>query len=580
MAPPISRRAFLGTGGALVVGLGLGGRALRRAAAQAGSPLPPTVWTTDRYLGKTVAPDQVDAFLAIHADDTVTVFTGKVDLGTGGRAAMRQMVAEELDVAIERITELIEGDTALCPDQGGTGGSTGISRGGQELRRAAATARQAILALGAQRLGRPVADLETADGVVRPKGGGPGVAYGALIGDRQVGLKIDAKAPLKPSSAFRYIGQSVRRPDVPAKATGRHLYVQDLALPGMLHGRAIRPPALGATLQSVDESSIAGIPGARVVRIGSFLGVVAEREWDAVRAARLLKAQWSAGTGLPDSPDAGRRGARDADRAGPGRREAGRSVGARRPWPRRADARRDVLVAGPDPRLPRAVVRRGGRSPRRCHDLDAVPGHPPFPRGVRQDPESPPGEGAADLPRRRGLLRPERRRGRGLRRGAPLARGGPAGAGPVDARGRARLGPERAAPAPRSPGRGGRGGRRGGVGDPGLAAALDAGPAEPPAAGAHRGRARPAARPRDRPGPAEHRPALSRGSGPRRRALARGLAVPDVPDPRARARSRTSSPSSRSSTRCARWRRSIPWSTGSGASPIRGGRKCCAARRR
>ena len=103
-----------------------------------------------------MAPDQVDAFLAIHADDTVTVFTGKVDLGTGGRAAMRQMVAEELDVAIERITELIEGDTAVCPDQGGTGGSTGISRGGQELRRAAATARQALLALAAQRLGRPV----------------------------------------------------------------------------------------------------------------------------------------------------------------------------------------------------------------------------------------------------------------------------------------------------------------------------------------------------------------------------------------------------------------------------------------
>jgi CO/xanthine dehydrogenase Mo-binding subunit len=300
MAPSISRRAFLGTGGALVVGLGLGGRALRRAAAQASSTLPPTVWTTDRYLGKTVAPDQVDAFLAIHADNTVTVFTGKVDLGTGGRAAMRQMVAEELDVAIERITELIEGDTALSPDQGGTGGSTGISRGGQELRRAGATARQALLTLAAQRLGRPVGDLEVVDGVVRPKGGGPGVSYGELIGDRQLGLKIDAKAPLKPSSAFRYIGQSVPRPDVPAKVTGRHLYVQNLALPGMLHGRAIRPPGPGAALQSVDESSIAGIPGARVVRIGGFLGVVAEREWDAVRAARLLKAQWSAGTGLPD----------------------------------------------------------------------------------------------------------------------------------------------------------------------------------------------------------------------------------------------------------------------------------------
>src|SRR5262245_16347333 len=162
----ITRRAFLGTGGALVVGLGLGGRAPRRATAQAAPSVPRVAWPSDRYLGKTVAPDQVDAFLGIHAGNTVSVFTGKVDLGTGGRAAMRQMVAEELDIAIERITELIEGDTGVCPDQGGTGGSTGISRGGQELRRAGATARQALLALAAQRLGRPVADLEVADGVV------------------------------------------------------------------------------------------------------------------------------------------------------------------------------------------------------------------------------------------------------------------------------------------------------------------------------------------------------------------------------------------------------------------------------
>jgi len=157
-----------------------------------------------------------------------------------------------------------------------------------------------ILQGAAQRLGQPVADLSVADGVVSPKGGGAGVSYGALVGDRQLGLAMDAKVPLKASRAFRYIGQSVPRPDVPAKVTGRHLYVQNLTLPGMLHGRAIRPPALGAALQSVDESSIAAIPGARVVRIGGFLGVVAEREWDAVRAARALRAQWSAGTGLPD----------------------------------------------------------------------------------------------------------------------------------------------------------------------------------------------------------------------------------------------------------------------------------------
>jgi nicotinate dehydrogenase subunit B len=300
----VTRRDFLTVSGVLVVGLAAAPGRARRAAAQAGTPGAaggsPAVWPTDRYLGKPVAPDQVDSFLAIHSDGAVTVFTGKVDIGTGGRAALRQMVAEELDVPVERITEMVEGDTALTPDQGPTAGSQGVSRGGQELRRAAATARQALLALAAQRVGVPVGDLVTADGVVQPKAGGPGVAYGELIGDGRIGLAIDAKAALKAPADFRYIGQSVPRPDIPAKVTGRNQYVQDLRLPGMLHGRVIRPPAMAAMLTAVDEASIASVPGARVIRQGSFLGVVAEQEWDAVRAARLLKAEWTGGSGLPD----------------------------------------------------------------------------------------------------------------------------------------------------------------------------------------------------------------------------------------------------------------------------------------
>jgi CO/xanthine dehydrogenase Mo-binding subunit len=169
-----------------------------------------------------------------------------------------------------------------------------------QLRRAAATARQALLGLAASRLGRPVGDLEVGDGMVRPKAGGAGVSYGELVGDRRLGLPVDPKAPLKAPKDFRYIGKSIPRPDVPAKVTGRNLYVHDLTLPGMLHGRALRPPAVGASLVSVDEASIAAIPGARVVRLGSFLGVVAEREWDAVRASRLLQTRWSGGGSLPD----------------------------------------------------------------------------------------------------------------------------------------------------------------------------------------------------------------------------------------------------------------------------------------
>jgi len=287
----ISRRSFLAAGGVLVVGLGLDG--VGRASAQ-------TVAGADRFLGKSLAPDAVDSFLAVHADGSVTLFVGKVDIGTGGRIAMRQIVGEELDVPLERIA-MIEGDTALTPNQGATAGSYGIARGGTQLRQAAATARQALLAQAAQRLGRPAGDLQIVDGVVRAKDGTGAVTYGELIGDRAFNLKVDGGAPLKAPQSFRFIGKSLPRPDLPAKVTGRHRYLHDLTLPSMLHARVIRPPAHGATLVSVDESSVAAIGGARVVRIQNFLAVVAEREWDAVRAARALQCKWTAGTGLPDS---------------------------------------------------------------------------------------------------------------------------------------------------------------------------------------------------------------------------------------------------------------------------------------
>ena len=288
----MTRRTFLKTGGAVVVTMSVGPIRTGRIAAQ-------TTATADRFLGKTVAIDAVDGFLAIHADGTVTLFSGKVDLGTGARAALRQMAAEELDVPLDRIT-MIEGDTALTPDQGATAGSYGVARGGMQIRRAAATARQALLDRAAQRLGRPASDLEVIDGLVRPMGGGAGVSYADLVGDQRLNLTVNEKIPLKNPGKFHVIGKPAQRTDVPGKVTGRHGFVHDFSVPGMLHGRAIRPPAIGAALLSVDESSIAAIPGVRVVRIGSFLGVCAEREWDAVRAARQLTATWSPGKGLPD----------------------------------------------------------------------------------------------------------------------------------------------------------------------------------------------------------------------------------------------------------------------------------------
>jgi nicotinate dehydrogenase subunit B len=285
----LTRRTFLAASGTLLVSFRLGGRAHAQSVPNA-----------DRFLGKPLAPDAVDSYLAIHGDGSVTIFVGKVDIGTGGRIAMRQIVAEELDVAPESIA-MIEGDTALTPNQGATAGSYGIARGGVQLRQAAATARQALITKAAQKLGKPPAELDVADGIVRAKDGSASVSYGDLVGDQRLNLKVDPKALVKSPQHFRFIGKSLRRPDIPSKMTGLHRYLHDLTLPGMLHARIIRPPAHGATLASVDESSIAAIPTARVVRIQSFLAVLAEREWDAVRAARVLRATWTAGTGLPDA---------------------------------------------------------------------------------------------------------------------------------------------------------------------------------------------------------------------------------------------------------------------------------------
>lgn len=278
------------------------GNPSRRGLLKAGAglmvafALPRGAFASERTLDNT----SVDGFIAIGRDGAVTLYSGKVDIGTGVRIAFRQMVAEELGVGVDRIT-MIEGDTGLTPDQGGTGGSSGIPVGGVTLRRAAATARQALVRMAATRLNRPDGELEAIDGEVRPKAGGAGIGFGDLIGDAAFNLKLDPNAPLKDPSEYRIVGKPLPRPDLPAKLTGRHTYLHDFRVDGMLHARVIRPPAVGAQLVEVDESSIAGIPGAKIVRMQNFLAVVAEREWNAVRAARALKATWSEAAGLQGS---------------------------------------------------------------------------------------------------------------------------------------------------------------------------------------------------------------------------------------------------------------------------------------
>lgn len=291
MMSSISRRDLLKAAGALVVSFGFGAAVPRRAMAQ----------TTARATaaGKLLDPAMVDSFLAVRSDGSVTVYTGKADVGTGLRIAIPQMVADELGVPIERIS-IVDGDTGLTPDQGSTGGSTGLTRGGVEVRQAAATAREALIELGARRLNRRTSELTIAAGEVRPVAGGAGIGIGTLLVGDGFELAVNPKAALKAPSSYTVVGKSLPRPDVPDKTTGRHPYVQNVKLPGMRHARVVRPPAIGAKLLSIDESSIRNIPGVRVVRIENFLAVVAGDEWAAIRAAQELKTTWSEWKGLPD----------------------------------------------------------------------------------------------------------------------------------------------------------------------------------------------------------------------------------------------------------------------------------------
>ena len=281
-----SRRDILKGTGSLVVSFSLSG-AIGDALAQGAAAAKP------------VALTEVDSFLAIDAKGMVTVYSGKVDLGTGVRTALMQIVAEELDVPMTSVS-LVEGDTSLTPDQGKTWGSLTIQIGGMQLRNAAATAKAALLEEASKRLGAKPEDLKVLNGEI--SGNGKRVAFADLIGGKSFSLKLDHTKPAKSKDPkdFKIVGKSVMRRDIPEIVTGTFTYMQDFRVPSMLHARVVRPPAIGAKLESVDEASIKDIPNAKVVREGNFLAVVAESEWNAIRAARALKASWSKSETLPD----------------------------------------------------------------------------------------------------------------------------------------------------------------------------------------------------------------------------------------------------------------------------------------
>jgi len=248
--------------------------------------------------------DWLDDWLAIEPDGTIIAFSGKVELGTGVRTALAQIVAEELDVPLERV-RMVMGDTARTPDEGYTAGSMTISGSGTALRQAAAEARRVMLEMASERVDVSVDELGIRDGVIavahHPE---RSVSYAELMGGKTFDLQVTNHAPLKPPESYHIVGTSTPREDLPRKASGQPSFIQDLQVPGMLHGRLVRPPSPAAKLVALDENSVKDAPGlVKVVRRGNFIGVVAEREEQAIRAARQLQVEWQETTAYPRMQD-------------------------------------------------------------------------------------------------------------------------------------------------------------------------------------------------------------------------------------------------------------------------------------
>ncbi len=287
----LSRRDFLKTSGVLIVSFSTGSLIEPLAHAQGPFATHPSH----------IDPAKLDSWIAVANDGTVTAYTGKCDLGQGMLTAQTQLVAEELCVPMERVT-LIQCDTAVTPDQGTTSGSqsTPTNFNTENLAQAAATAREALIAMASQKLGEPVGQLAVSDGVITGKSGRH-ASYGELIGGKKFSLPMSADARRRSPSEWKVLGKPVPSLDRVALMTGQFEFVHNVRVPGMLHGRILRPPEAGATVESIDESSIRRIPGVvKVVRRENFVGVVADKQLHAEQAARQLKVQWKSGNALPD----------------------------------------------------------------------------------------------------------------------------------------------------------------------------------------------------------------------------------------------------------------------------------------
>ena len=313
-----TRRQFLqGTGG-IVITFALGAIAQRGSRAEPSGKAPatpaatPAAFTADQTQEpvemRDLTGDRVDSWLSIDKDGRVTIYVGKVELGTGVMTALAQIAAEELDVPFKAVT-VIQGDTDLTPDQGYTAGSMSLQTARPVLQQAAAEARSVLLERASSQLGEPTSELQIRDGVISSvRAPDKTVAYGALAAKPFL-RQLNGEATVKPAKDYTIVGTSVQRVDIPAKVTGGKAFVQDLRLDGMLHGRVVRPhvrtwDGVGSTLLSIDDTAARQMPGVvQVVRNGSFVGVVAEREEQAIAASQALNLVWSQPETLPDAND-------------------------------------------------------------------------------------------------------------------------------------------------------------------------------------------------------------------------------------------------------------------------------------
>jgi nicotinate dehydrogenase subunit B len=286
----LSRREVLAGGGALIVSFSL--RAAHAQAPQPQSPLLP---------GSLKETPLLDSWIRIGADGSISVFTGKAELGQGIKTALLQVAAEELGTGIERIT-LVTADTARTPNEGYTSGSHSMPDSATAIRNAAAQVREILLTRAAERLSTEIDHVKLRDDAVRSDDG-KSIGVGELVGDDVLHVRARPTSTLTDPSNYTLIGKPVARVDIPAKVTGGVAYVHDLRLTDMVHARVVRPPGYGAHLLEVDVGKIEALPGVlKVVRDGSFLGVIAEREYQAVTAMRALAqaARWSEASALPD----------------------------------------------------------------------------------------------------------------------------------------------------------------------------------------------------------------------------------------------------------------------------------------